>query len=120
MTNHPALLALMGSLERDSCTPCTWRPDREAYIEEETDSLRRRVVQAPYEVRAVASDWAQEFCAQPSTVRTLVAVAQSGEQWLLFDPASGTFAKAFGRAGQPEPLSLLGFESADALAEWLG
>jgi hypothetical protein len=120
MTAHPALLALEKSLQGETSTPCTWRADREVYIREEAEALRQRVIDAPYEVQAVASDWAQQFCGQSGTVKTMFAVANSADQWLLYDPASDAFAKAFGKQGQSEPLSLLGFASADALAEWLG
>jgi hypothetical protein len=120
MTDHPATHALEESLAGETSTPCTWRPDRENYLAEQSSRLREAVLNAPITVTAVASDWAQQYCGQSNEVRHFVAVARTDDTWLLFDPKTAEFAKAFGASDQPEPLSLLGFASRDALAEWLG
>ena len=70
-------------------------------------------------VAAIASEWAQKFAGCDSQEREYVAVARLEDTWLLYAPQSGEFAKAFSRGGK-KPLSLLGFSSNDALAEWLG
>jgi hypothetical protein len=74
----------------------------------------------PVEVDAVASDWAQQYCGQPDTVRKLVALARSEDKWLLYDHEKDEFSLAYGEVLPGSALSLLGFASDDALAEWLG
>jgi hypothetical protein len=114
-----AIQALRDALARPSGTPCTWRDDRDAYIAEQTAALLGRVIE-PVAVQAVANDWAQKYVPDTAgAVRTLVAVARHEDKWLLFDPNTGAFALAYGSA-ESMPLGLLGFESTDALAEWLG
>ena len=120
MNNHPALLALEKALTAESSTPCTWREDRENYIREQTQELREYSIESPYAVQAVASEWAQQYCEASGDTTELIAVTRRDETWLLFNPATEEFAKAFGKENQSEPLSLLGFASGDALAEWLG
>jgi hypothetical protein len=107
------------SLARPSATPCTWREDRDSYIREEQEKLRACLVE-PKEVEAVASAWAQQYCAQSGAVRRLTVVARSEEKWLLYEPGTGLFSLAHGAENSAQPLSLLGFSSTDALAEWLG
>ena len=46
------------------------------------------------------------------------AIARAGTNWLIFAPAVDRFSLAFGE--RPEDLTILGFSSNDALAEWLG
>jgi len=118
MDPSSVLAALEASLARPSSTPCTWREDRDAYIDEQKQSLRASLIE-PAIVTAIASDRAQENAAQGSEEQTYIAVARSEDTWLLYSPHSGEFAKAFGPSGK-QTLSLLGFASNDALAEWLG
>jgi hypothetical protein len=106
-------------LARPTATPCTWRPDRDAYVEQQKVRLLACLIE-PLDVSAVASGYAQKWCNQPDTIRQLVAFAKLGESWLLYDPSAKTFALAFGNDPAAGPLSLHGFESEDALAEWLG
>jgi hypothetical protein len=119
MNRAEAARAIEESFARPSATPCTWREDRDAYIREKQSELRESLIE-PFEVQAVASQWAQQYCGQSSQVRSLVAVARSGTNWLLFDLTQSEFALAFGEPGPNGPLSLSGFSSPDALAEWLG
>jgi hypothetical protein len=119
MGNAEALRELEESLSRPSSTPCTWRADRDAYLEEMRTQLRKRVID-PIQVTAVASGWSQQFASQTPEVREMLAGAREGDTWLLLDPKSREFAKAFGGDAKAGPLSLLGFSSTDALAEWLG
>ena len=119
MSTHPALLALEASLAAGSSTPCTWRDDRDVYIQEQSQALRKATVE-PHLVRAVASAWAQQHCGATAQVVELVAVAHSDENWLLFNELTGEFSLAYTTGPAMQPLSLLGFASKDALAEWLG
>jgi len=119
MTTHPALLALETSLSAGSSTPCTWRADRDVYIQEQSQALREAMVE-PHSVRAVASAWAQQHCGATAQIIEFIAVAHLGENWLLFNERTGEFSLAYATGPTTEPLSLLGFASKDALAEWLG
>ena len=118
MDPSSVLTALESSLARPSSTPCTWSDNRDAYIEEQKQSLRASLIK-PISVAAIASEWAQKYAQSDAQERQYIAVARSEDTWLLYEPNSGEFAKAFGSGGK-EPLSLLGFASDDALAEWLG
>ena len=113
-----ALLALEASLSSPSSTPCTWASDQEAYINEQKASLRASLI-SPRTVLAVGSVWAQKYAEADDQEREFVALASSGESWLLYCPRTGQFTKAFG-SPDSRVLSLLGFSSEDALAEWLG
>jgi hypothetical protein len=119
MSTHPALLALEASLAAGSSTPCTWRADRDTYIQEQSQALRQAIIE-PHPVRAIASAWAQQHCGATAQVVELVAVARAGENWLLFNQQTGEFSLACATGSNTQPLSLLGFASKDALAEWLG
>jgi hypothetical protein len=113
-----AILALKESLARPSRTPCTWRPDRDGYIEEQRAALLSCVIQ-PIQVQAAANSWAQQYVAGTiGQVRSFLAVARQEDAWLLFCPETRVFGKAFG--SDASSLSLWGFFSEDALAEWLG
>jgi len=48
----------------------------------------------------------------------VLAVARSGDHWLLYRPAKKEFSLAFGT--ETSALTILGFSSPDALGEWLG
>jgi hypothetical protein len=119
MDRTEASRILEESLGRRTATPCTSRRDRDVYIEEQKASLRACLI-APLDVSAVASAWAQEWCSQPDTIRQMIAFARREGSWLLYDPSAKTFALAYGDNPADGPLSLHGFESDDALAEWLG
>jgi hypothetical protein len=119
MNRIEALAAVEASFAMPSATPCTWREDRDAYIAEEKAKLLACLIE-PVEVQAVATDWAQQYCGQTNETKSMIAVARRENSWLLFEPNKGVFALAFGTSTQLEPLSLLGFASTDALAEWLG
>jgi hypothetical protein len=100
-------------------TPSGWREDREAYLAEQRAALEASQIE-PVLVRAVACDWAQRFVeGSDSAVRSFYGIARVEDTWLLYSEETGLFAKAWGPEPS-EPLSLLGFASADALAEWLG
>lgn len=118
MDTESALAALEASLARPSSTPCTWADDREAYVEEQKRSLRSALL-PPRMVKASAGTWAREYAGADAVEREYIALAHSEETWLLYCPRTRQFAKAFG-SPDSQVLSLLGFSSDDALAEWLG
>ena len=119
MTRTEAQERIEESFARESATPSIGAKDRDAYVEEQKAKLRACLID-PVPVTAIASDWAQRYGGQTSEVRKMVALAHSDGKWLLYDEATGDFATANGAAVLGGPLSLLGFQSKDALAEWLG
>ena len=119
MNRLDALAAIEASLARPCATPCTWREDRDTYIEEEKAKLRACLIE-PVAVQAIASAWAQQHCGQTGDTKSMYAIAHRESAWLLYEPDTGMFALAFDLNAQPGSLSLLGFSSSDALAEWLG
>jgi hypothetical protein len=118
MDIQSALKALEQSLARPSATPSGWRDDREVYLEECRQALREKLID-PVEVQAVAGAWAQQYANGDNQMRCYIALAREDATWLLYCPDTKEFAKAFGK-DLKQPLSLLGFSSDDALAEWMG
>lgn len=110
----------MESLARPSGTPCTWRADRDAYINECKAELLAHLI----EPRSVPA--ATIVSGRPPTVvkrpnaRSFIAIARRDDVWLLFDPEFTTFYKAFGSNPAEDSLGVLEFGSDDALLEWLG
>ena len=116
MERAVALHALEQSLSEGSSTPCTWREDRDVYIEEESAKLRASVID-PIKVTVRDSEFVSEVSSELQG-RDLFAIARSGHNWLILEPAGSVFALAFGESS--DKLTFCGFYSSDALAEWLG
>lgn len=116
MDKEIALHAIEVSLARGSGTPCTWRDDRDVYIEEKSGELRASVIE-PVQVQVANSSFVSEVTSELQD-RSLFAIAHSGNSWLVFSPDSFDFALAFGDT--ENDLAFCGFYSSDALAEWLG
>lgn len=116
MHKQLAVSALMASFSRGSSTPSTWVADRDTYIAEQCSELLDAVIEP-----ALASITSEAFSygeKQELGGTLLYAIARSGTRWLLYSAELERFALAFGE--RPDGLSLLGFSSSDALAEWLG
>lgn len=117
MDRTDARSLIADSIAKGSSTPCTWRPDRDSYIREQTEILGHCLIE-PIAVRAAPGALLEEHFHYGSDARDYVAIATHGTTWLLYSSEAGTFAKAFGV--DASRLTLLGPQSADALAEWLG
>jgi hypothetical protein len=116
MNKAEALAAIEASFEKGSNTPCSWAPDQNAYIAQKQSELLELVIEpVPANITGEAFDYGvkQELSQAP-----LFAIAQRGDTWLLYAPASDMFSLASGDS--PAAMSILGFSSSDALAEWLG
>jgi hypothetical protein len=116
MNKELAVSALKESFSRGSSTPSTWAADREAYITEKCSELLDAVIEP-----ALASISAETYnygVKQELEAAHVYAVARSGTNWLVYSPAAGRFCLAFGEG--PDNLTILGFSSSDALADWLG
>lgn len=116
MNRETALRAIEVSLARGSATPCTWREDRDAYIDEQSQRLRASVID-PIRVQVANSEFKSEVTSEIQH-RELWAIANSESHWLIYTPESAEFALASGSS--PDNLIFIGFYSSDALAEWLG
>lgn len=116
MNSASAVKVIQDSLARGSSTPCTWKPDRDAYILRKSQELLEKLIEpVPASVIGRAYDHDNEGL-EPYTGS--FAIAHSDDHWLLYLTSSGHFALAYGR--DPSELRALGFDSPDALTEWLG
>lgn len=119
MTADDARRILEESFAHPTPTPSR-RLDRGAYIEEHKTALRRLLID-PVLVTAVAGDWPQRYVAgTKNEPRPFYAIARNDTTWLLYDPTTKVFTKASNASESSGSLELIGFESTDALAEWLG
>jgi hypothetical protein len=116
MNRVQAIAAVQSSLEKGSSMPCTWPDDREAYIASESKKLLECVID-PSPAKIVAESFNYGLKDKLDHVEVF-AVARREDNWLLYVPESGEFSLAYGAA--PDSLTILGFGSPDALAEWLG
>ena len=123
MSNEEAIQALHDSLAADSSTPSTGpSDDRDTYLREKRAELLACVIE-PVTVVARAGDWAQKHCGLGAEPYLMVAVAYADSKvgsCLLYNPENGLFSLAYGHPDATEGLDLVGYSSADALAEWLG
>ena len=117
MDRSSATQMLNEAFSLPTTTPCTWRNDRDSYIAEKQEELRASQID-PVAVSAAADIIAQQHFGHDGKARPYVAIARSGETWLLYSQETREFAKAFGKTA--DGLALLGPASPDALAEWLG
>ena len=116
MNRERARQVLEESLGRGSNTPCTWAPDRAAYIAEYSDRLRQVLID-PVLVTVLRSAHDTDLLGRLSPC-TVYALARTENHWLLYIEEFKEFALAFGSSERE--LSVIGFSSDDALAEWLG
>jgi hypothetical protein len=116
MNREEARLAIERSLAKESATPTLGPDDRATYIRIKADELRDALIE-PRPACIVSESF--EYGAKEDFEQTkLFAIAHQGENWLVYSPERDVFSLAFGI--DPMALSMLGFASDDALAEWLG
>ena len=80
MNRETALQAIEDSLTRGSSTPCTWREDRDAYVQEQSDRLRASVID-PVEVQVANSEFKSQVTSEIQE-RDLYAIARAANSWL--------------------------------------
>jgi hypothetical protein len=111
---------LLESLARPSGTPSAWREDPDAYIKECKVALLAQLIE-PRPVQAEPGEYARKYIVgSDPQIRSFVALARCDDTWLLLDPNTLKFFKAFGSNPDERPLGLLEFGSDDALLEWIG
>lgn len=116
MNRADASIAIERSLNKESSTPTLGTDDRDAYIREKASELRKALIE-PVSVGIVGESY--EYGAKKDLEQTaLFGVARQGSNWLVYSPELDLFSLAFGTDAME--LSILGFASDDALAEWLG
>ncbi len=116
MNRERAVSALKESLNRESSTPCTWADDREAYILAKSSELLASVIEPA--LATISGETFNYGVKQELERTTVYAIARSSSNWLLYAPELDRFSLAFGEV--TNSLTILGFSSNDALAEWLG
>jgi len=109
--------AIESSIAGDSSTPDYGAVDRQKYLNMKRDELRRALV-TPVEVTVRTSEWIRRYGEFQLDEYEMIAVARDGDHWLLYDPESTEFCAADGPSNGD--ITLIGFKSTDALAEWLG
>ena len=120
MDHESARSALMESLTRPCGTPCTWRADRDAYINEcKAELLAHLIEPRPVQAATIVTGRPQGVVKRPEP-QSFIAIAKRDDIWLLFDPCEAKFFKAFGSDPDERALDVLEFGSHDALMEWLG
>lgn len=116
MNKELAVSALKKSFSRGSSTPISWVADREAYIAEKCSELLDAVIEPV--LASISAETYNYGVKQELEAAHVYAIAKSGTNWLVYSPEADRFSLAFGE--QPDKLTILGFSSSDALAEWLG
>ncbi|MFC3531760.1 hypothetical protein ACFOLG_06130 [Vogesella facilis] len=116
MNKDQAFIVLNTSFSRGSATWCAPGCDRTAYLAEKSQQLLACVID-PREV-TIQGEMFHYGIQQQLNQTPLYAIAQYGENWLLYSPGQHVFSLAFGVS--TAKLTVLGFASDDALAEWLG
>ena len=116
MNKAKALAAIQASFERGSNTPCSWAPDRNAYIAQKECELLELVIE-PVTANITGETFNYGVSEELSSA-TVFAIARTADAWLLYAPTADVFSLASGDS--PAAVSILGFSSSDALAEWLG
>jgi hypothetical protein len=116
MTADEARSVIRASIQRGSRTPRLGGKPREQYIQDETDALLGWVID-PLSVTVTGQSFGEELAASLAS-NPAIAIARARETWLLYIPETREFAQAHG--WHAHDLTVLGFHSTDALAEWLG
>jgi hypothetical protein len=119
MTREDAVRLVEQSLSRPSATPNTSELPQDEFLARERDNLRACLIE-PIPVSARPGEWAIKHAGFENRPYHLFAVAKFETRWLLYDPASRVFYKAWSESENGGQLFLLGFFSDDALAEWNG
>ncbi len=115
MTAEEVARVVRDSVVSGSATP-TLREPRESYSREEEARLLASLIE-PVEAFVVGETFRYGVLDDMKGEKVL-AVARNGSHWLLYRPAKQEFSLAFGET--VTSLTILGFSSRDALAEWLG
>ena len=116
MNKELAVSALKESFGRGSSTPSSWVADREAYIAEKCCELLDAVIEPA--LASISAEIYNYGVKQELEAAHVFAIAKLGTNWLVYSPEADRFSLAFGE--RPDKLTILGFSSSDALAEWLG
>jgi hypothetical protein len=116
MNRYEAIEVIRNSVAKGSCTPNTSELKREVYIAKMTEELLDSVID-PLGV-VVAMEIHHHGTLEEMSGKKSFVIARTRDDWLVYVPETGNFSLAFGR--NEDALTILGFSSDDALAEWLG
>ncbi|AMO24353.1 hypothetical protein GCM10027034_14240 [Ramlibacter solisilvae] len=115
MTRQDVIERIRESASRGSATP-TLGPNRAQYLAEQTELLIGSVIE-PSSATVIGETYGYGVFDELKSEHVL-AVAHDADRWLLFRPVKGEYSLAHGP--DVEHLTIWGFSSPDALAEWLG
>ena len=115
VTPDDARTVIRESIARGSSTP-TLREPRELYLSEQSERLINCVI--PPALAVVVGETFHHGVYDQLRTEQVFAVARADDRWLLYRPTKRQFALAYGP--NLSELTIWGFSSSDALAEWLG
>jgi hypothetical protein len=116
MTKTEAIAKIEASLLGEPQVITPKNSTYEIYVKERSIALIETVIE-PKPITVNAACFPQYYLELYQNSSVWV-IANSGDNWLLTLEGKPEFALAFG--GNPNNLTMLGFSSSDALAEWLG
>lgn len=110
----------MESLSRLSGTPSAWCADPDAYIQASKAELLAHLIEPrTVEATTIVTGEPRGIVNHPEP-RSFTAIARRDDTWLLFEPITGRFFRAYGSKPDDRSLGVLEFGSRDALLEWVG
>ncbi|MEQ6289594.1 hypothetical protein ACFPAG_03090 [Vogesella sp. GCM10023246] len=116
MNKVQAFAVLNASLASGSDTWVAPEHDRATYIANKSQQLLGCVID-PVEA-AIQGEMFHYGVHEKLSKSMLYAIAHQDGRWLIYSPDQNVFALGFGASATK--LTVLGFASGDALAEWLG
>ena len=116
MDRSEAVKVISESLSKGTSSPFVGFPDRDEAVREAGEALLSDVLE-PFKVAVTAASF-PEYDFVEFSGSEVYAIAGDCKHTLLFSPTLGKFALGWGE--NPEAMTMLGFASDDALAEWRG
>ncbi len=117
MNRIQAIEAIKASVAKGSSTPILGDLDRNTYLTDELSKLLASCIE-PLPVTVVGETYKYGVYEEISKYHIFAVAQRDNYWWLLFIPEIDKFSLAFGAS--IDLLTILGFASDDALAEWLG
>lgn len=116
MGKSELLIIVRESRAKGTSSPFVGAPDREAEIDKVLVQLEHCLFD-PYLVNVLGAYHPQEQCPFINK-EGIYAIAELGNEYLLYSPISNCFAKAWNT--NKNEYTILGFSSGDVIAEWRG
>ena len=117
MNKEDANSLLLESFSKGSSTPINGAKNRDEFIKSENERLLELVIE-PTPVIAQTGEWVKKYGEFDKDKYEMIAIAGRGDNWLLYNPETKMFSLSYGELNGK--ITLIGFASDDALAEWRG